>query len=87
MEKIRNLSIREAVPEKKRLQEKKRKLKSVIECEASTSQAVLSSVSRGTSSVNVSTDSDDDEVVFHTGQKRAKVGRANVLSQELAATL
>ena len=83
----KNLSIREAVAEKKRLQEKKRKLKSVIECEASTSKAILPSVSSGTSSGNVSTDRDDDEVVFHTGQKKAKVGKANVISQDLAATL
>ena len=44
-------------------------------------------MSSGTSSGNVSTDRDDDEVVFHTGQKKAKVRRANVISRDLAATI
>lgn len=84
------LAKKEARAEVKQLAEKKRKLLSLMECEASTSKAVLSSNSSGSDSQVESTDS-DDQVVFKDNQnlparKRAR-GTKKVITPTLAAAL
>ena len=86
------LAKKEQAAEKRRLQENKRKIDSVIECEASTSKVVFSSTTSSASDSQHDS-SNDEEVIFPSLQKNPKIRkvsgapRANVMTQNLAATL